>query len=206
MNRILAFAILTMAACGGGEQVGGASLNGSIAGLSLDNPLEVVSSSMTTSCPGLASPTVSVWLSDKGGRCAGLQAQRTAAPQSTSVWIQLVSIDGSPLAPGLYPIAASELVTPGQKPLPLVSVLISRTDEACDTHAIYATSGTVTIDSIQGDAVSGSFTGTNFQDSTNIPAADGSGAVPGTLSGSFSAGACHVELDCAALSTPGTCG
>jgi hypothetical protein len=203
MNRILIAAALSAMACGGAEpSTGGASIQGSIAGLSMNKPIDVVSSAIVSSCGGTSSSALQILISDTGGRCAAMQSGKIA-PRSTSIVVELISPDGSPFAPGTYAIAAGSVSAVGQKAQPLAFVGIGAVDQVCSaTQAIYATAGSVTIDSVQGNAVSGSFTAAGFQDNSNLRSADGSGAETGTLTGSFSASGCAVPpVDCSAIQT-----
>jgi hypothetical protein len=203
MNRILIAATVSAMACGSARSGATATINGSTAGLSLTSPMDVVSNVSVSNCTeGLTVNSINILISDAPGRCLAIQADRIT-PHATSVTVNLQS--GSPITPGTY-IINSTIGISGGKIQPSIIFSINQVNDSCsEIHIVYATTGSVTIDSIQGDAVSGSFIATGFSDDGNVPNADGSGMESGTLSGSFSAAGCHMVTDCASSEFP-ACG
>jgi hypothetical protein len=91
----------------------------------------------------------------------------------------------APLKAGTYPIAF--LGTAGEIGAGLTAAAFDGTHPS---RVWRANSGTLTIETVDGDAVSGSFEATDIVETTTNPSGD---PVPGgTLTGKFSGAACHM--------------
>lgn len=183
MVRFTAVALL--AACGGGGSPGGigsGSVSGTVGAVTFGSIVEAASFSYAgADCHDASAQIASAYisLSTTAGHCAAFQA--AGKQPAGDVLILGVNRSGSSaqaaIAPGTYSVVF--LGNPSG-----FGIAGTLTSAGCESASYLSASGTVTLTSVSGSGMAGSF---------NINFVDGSGNPAGTLTGSFDAANCPVD-------------
>lgn len=184
--------LLALVACGGG---GGSQAST----LTATGPIAVTANQFTslthsTSCDvsglQLGVAFAAVGASDQAGMCGDLQRGQDKQNAKTIIVaaVKVNPLGAASLTPGAYPVTSS----PGAQ-TEYAAVFVSQTDAACSATDAQATSGTVTITSVDGGRVQGT---------VNAKLSNG-----GAVTGGFDAPACVVSVPgdiCTGQVTPPT--
>lgn len=180
---------MVLVACQAGAPGGGTSVSGFVGGAPFTARDSYATQGSSPTSSGLPAQSITIVITDYTGACAGPHAG------STSLVMSITHQGGAVLA-GTYGADAG-----GDEQ---VAALLQRTDAQCHLGAVDAlTSGTITLDSISGTDVAGSFQLTFHA---------------GSLSGNFRAAVCGSDagtsvgddasagLDAGAIGEGGACG
>jgi hypothetical protein len=184
MNRSIAcLAISVSTACGGSASGGGsATANGSAGGISIGTVAEAVS--ITYNGPDCSNASqqqngVAILLYSTGGHCAAVQAGSTQ-PQGNALGLvveNVASSSPSGIGPGTYNV---QLVS---NPLALGVVYVLGANGSC-TNFFLSGSGTITLTSVSGSGMAGSY---------NLTFVDRQGNPNGAISGNFTTSNCAID-------------
>ncbi len=144
-------------ACGGGSSPG--SVGGTVHGVSLKVGDAISASAQLNTTLGIEHAAV-IEMTSTGNTCAETQDPPIRHPDETAVVIELEDINGTtfntPTVPGTYSIYQGT----GTAPPKSASLQVKSVDSNCadiPTMEAKATTGTVTLASVSGNAFSGSF-------------------------------------------------
>ena len=177
--RILATCSLLLAACSGSS--GTATLASTVPGFAPTATLPAFSSALVAQCRNQTSYGLELVVGETASGCTNLSLPHSVPFQQVNVSIANGS---APLTAGTYPIAF--LGTAGVLGAGLSAVA---SDGPNVLRVWRANSGTLTIDTVDGDAMSGSFEATDIVETTTDPA--GIPVAGATLKGRFSGNGCH---------------
>jgi hypothetical protein len=188
MNRIALTAAAALVACGGTQQ-NTTSIESSIPGITFDKPISAASSAAIKTCGQSSSAEVVIVLSDAANACSVLRSAANPA-SSTTVTIR-AGTRGAQVVQG-YSIGCFDAFCQLQGDQATVS--ITTVDAQGVSSTSEATGGSIFLNSVAGDTISGDFNATGFNLSPDSTAED-TGA--NALAGTFTATACHVPAtDC----------
>jgi hypothetical protein len=140
----------------GGNDVG--SVSGTVHGMSIPVS-DAISASVTTTVNGLTVHSALIVIASSANLCADAMTN-TSHPNEKGVILSLSDITGTtfttPTAPGSYAIYQSG----GSPPMKAATLTVSVSDATCktvDASGAKATTGTVTLSAVSGNAFDGSF-------------------------------------------------
>jgi hypothetical protein len=180
VTRIVAISSLLLAACSGSSS-GMTTIESTVLGFAPPATLPAFSSALVAQCHNQTSYAVDMVIGETAAGCGNLGLPRAVPFQQVHVGIANGAV---PLTAGTYPIAFSG--TAGGLGAALTA---AASDGPFHLRTWRANSGTLTIDTVDGDAMSGSFEATDIVETTTDPA--GTPVNGGTLTGRFSATGCH---------------
>jgi len=192
MSRIAIFVLVAVSACGGGSGIA-TRVTGSVGDLRIATVADVASSAIkSTNCGQL--DHLSIIISDTPLVCLAERLSAGGQPaRAVSIGINILTLTPQP---GTYSVGST--ASPGA--VGFAQVNIAREG---DTTFAMAGAGSVIIKAIDGDAISGEFSATDFRTlaDTRDPSFAPTSA-PGALQGTFAGAPCH--LDGPTCVSPGT--
>ena len=203
MKRLLVLICAAAAACGGGSSSANSdgTVNGTLSGpnneaITISSVVEGDSITYSgTACSGSAAESaIGVVLSDRGGACAGFE-NGAAVSSSTTLFISVSGVSsngGAAPAIGAAGFTVGNATPDGNGNIFAAAAFVSLFDANCHSVSDPATSGSITVSSISGGVVTGTF--------------DLIFGSTGELTGTFNAPACSLTASqFCSLSSLNTC-